>query len=454
MEHSPPVTTFPFSENTPIQFSAALPAQSDVVVIGGGVIGVTTALFLARNGVSVTLVEKGRIAGEQSSRNWGWIRQQGRDPDELPIVIEARRHWMQLSQECGEEIGLQQTGVTYLARTDREMEEFAAFVSLARDHEVDTRLVDADGVGTLMPGISRRYRGAMTTPSDMRAEPWLAVPALARLAVRTGVTVIENCAARMLDVSGGRVAGVWTEKGRIATSSVLVAGGAWSSLLLRRHGVAIPQLSLRATVAATEPLPEVHAGAATDDHIAFRRRLDGGYTLAPGGSSQLYLGPDAFRNATSYLPALRANPFRVRYAVAAPRGFPDAWSTPRQWDADRESPFERMRILNPAPEQSRLRAVARDFAGLFPQLGPVRLKLGWAGMIDAMPDVVPVVDKVPKIPGLVVATGMSGHGFGIGPGMGRVVADLIQGNAIGHDLARFRIARFSDGSTLRLGPGL
>jgi glycine/D-amino acid oxidase-like deaminating enzyme len=84
----------------------------------------------------------------------------------------------------------------------------------------------------------------------------------------------------------------------------------------------------------------------------------------------------------------------------------------------------------------------------------VRLKTAWAGMIDAMPDVVPVVDRVPAIGGLFVATGMSGHGFGIGPGIGRVVADLMTGNAVGHDLNRFRFSRFSDGSPIRLGPAL
>ncbi|TIS78659.1 MAG: FAD-binding oxidoreductase, partial [Mesorhizobium sp.] len=90
----------------------------------------------------------------------------------------------------------------------------------------------------------------------------------------------------------------------------------------------------------------------------------------------------------------------------------------------------------------------------FPQLDAVRLKACWAGMIDAMPDVVPIVDKVQAIAGLVVATGMSGHGFGIGPGIGRVVADMIQGNQIGHDLTRFRLSRFSDGSAIRPGPAL
>ncbi|OBQ69169.1 FAD-binding oxidoreductase [Mesorhizobium loti] len=448
------MTSFPFTEALPIQFQAPLPKASEVVVIGGGVIGVTTALFLGRRNISVTLLEKGRIAGEQSSRNWGWIRQQGRDADELPVVIEAQRLWRQLAEECGEDIGLRQAGVTYLARTDKEMAGFAKFLKIAEIHGVDTRLLDQGETARLIPAMSRSFKGAMTTPSDMRAEPWVAVSALARLAAREGVTIIENCAARMLDISAGRVSGVWTEQGRIATSSAVVASGAWTSLFLRAHGVSIPQLSVRATVAATGPMPEIHSGAVADEHIAFRRRQDGGYTLASGGTSQLYVGPDAFRHATKFVPALMANPFGTSYLPAAPRGYPDSWSTPRRWNADEESPFERIRILNPAPKASALRDIEREFAALFTQFKTVPIKASWAGMIDAMPDVVPVVDRAAEIPGLVIATGMSGHGFGIGPGMGRVVSDLVQGNEIGHDLHRFRQSRFSDGSPIKLGPSL
>ena len=118
-------------------------------------------------------------------------------------------------------------------------------------------------------------------------------------------------------------------------------------------------------MAATAPLPEVHPGAVTDEHIAFRRRQDGGYTLTAGGASQFYVGRDAFRHALKYLPVLKANPLGVRYAPAAPPNYPDAWSTPRKWEADRGSPFERMRILNPAPEKRALPAVVTGFRGLF-----------------------------------------------------------------------------------------
>ncbi|MBZ9676589.1 NAD(P)/FAD-dependent oxidoreductase [Mesorhizobium sp. ES1-1] len=446
--------TFPFSEADPIQHPGPPPKASEVVIVGGGIIGVTTALFLAKRNIPVTILEKGRVAAEQSSRNWGWIRKQGRDADELPIVIEAIRLWRQLAEECGEDIGLTETGVTYLAKSDKDMAAFEAFMKIAASHDLDTRLLDGDETATLIRGMSRKFKGAMTTPSDMRAEPWLAVPALARLAVRHGVRIVENCAARTLEISGSRVKGVWTEAGYIEASTVLVAGGAWSSLFLKRHGVSIPQLSVRVTVAATEPLPEIYAGAAADDDIAFRRRQDGGYTLAAGGSHLLYLGPDAFRHVTKYLPALRANPFGTRYFPFAPPGYPDAWSTSRAWGLESQSPFERLRVLNPLPEPTKLHSIDRNFKRLFPQFETVRLKASWGGMIDAMPDVVPVVDRVEAVGGLFVATGMSGHGFGIGPGIGRVVSDLIQGNRSGHDLSRFRLSRFHDGSAIRPGPAL
>ncbi|MBD9390368.1 FAD-binding oxidoreductase [Agrobacterium sp. AGB01] len=445
---------FPFSEADAVQHSGPIPQKSEVVIVGGGVIGVSTALYLAGNNIEVTLLEKGRIAAEQSSRNWGWIRKQGRDADELPIVMEACRLWQELAQECGEDIGLQQTGVTYLARTPKDMAGFEDFMKIAAAHALDTRLIDGEAVRQIIPGMARNFAGAMVTPSDMRAEPWLAVPALARLAVRRGVRIIENCAVRAVDTAAGGVKAVWTEHGKIETSNVLVAGGAWSSLFLRKHGVSIPQLSVRATVAATEPMPELHAGAVAEDDIAFRRRQDGGYTLAAGGSSLLYVGPDAFRHASKYMPALKAHPFGTRYAPMAPSGYPDAWTTPRDWAADAVSPFERMRVLNPAPGKRELQAIERGFNTLFPQAKPVRLKTTWAGMIDAMPDVVPVVDRVATINGLFVATGMSGHGFGIGPGIGRVMADLIQGNETGHNLHRFRLSRFAPGNTIRPGPAL
>jgi glycine/D-amino acid oxidase-like deaminating enzyme len=250
------------------------------------------------------------------------------------------------------------------------------------------------------------------------------------------------------------VTGVVTEQGRIAAPEVVVAGGAWSALLLRRHGINIPQLSVKATVLATGPLPEVFAGAASNGKIAWRRRIDGGYSLAPSSFHEFPIGPDAFRHLRSYLPQLVADFRSTRFLPAAPAGFPDAWTTPRRWSGDGISPFERIRILNPAPTPSILRMITDRFAGVYPAIGRIQVAHAWTGMIDSMPDVVPVVDRAGSLPGLTIATGMSGHGFGIGPAMGRVVAALVQGIDPGHDLRRFRLSRFFDGSRLEIGPTL
>ncbi|RVT84584.1 FAD-binding oxidoreductase [Rhodobacteraceae bacterium CCMM004] len=436
----------PPTDRAPASHGGPLPAAADVVVIGGGIAGVTAAWHAAATGHRTVLLEKGRVAGEQSSRNWGWIRQQGRDPAELPLMVEANRLWRELPARAEANLGLHRTGTAYLIRKPADRARYKAWMPHAEAHGLDTRLLTRAETEALIRGGAGRWDGALWTASDMRAEPWVAVPALARAAVRDGVTLRESCAVRALDIAGGKVAGVVTEAGRIAAPRVILAGGAWSGLFLRAHGVTLPQLSVRATVAATEPMAEIFDGQAADDRIAFRRRADGGYTLAASGDHDLFVGPDAVRHLRAFLPQLAADPLGTTFRPAAPRDWPDGWSTPRRWAPDRESPFERMRVLDPSPNPRRLKIIARRFADAFPELGPVRFRRAWAGLIDTMPDLLPVIDRVAGLPGLVVATGLSGHGFGIGPAVGRVAADLALDRAPGHDLAAFRLSRFAAGA--------
>ncbi|MFW5641130.1 MAG: NAD(P)/FAD-dependent oxidoreductase [Roseicyclus sp.] len=445
--------SFPFRLAAPPEHAGPLPEAADLVVIGGGVVGVATALFAARKGLSVVLLEKGRIAAEQSSRNWGWIRVQGRDLAEIPIVQEAQDHWRALDAEAGGRMGVRQVGVTYLARTAADMARYSDWLGRAEPFGVSSRLLGRAETQALLGAPKANWIGALHTPTDLVAEPWVAVPELARLARAEGVHILEHHAARTLDIAGGRVAGLATEAGRIRAPQVVLAGGAWSSLFLRRHGVRIPQLSVRSTALATGPLPQRPATAGVDDAFAFRPRADGGFTLAPAAASDLHIGPDAFRHFAAYARTAWEAIRDVRFRAAAPRGYPDAWSTPRWWTSTEVTPFERMRILDPPPARDRTSETRRRFAQAFPHAAPVPEACAWAGMIDLMPDLVPVIDRVPQIPGLTVATGMSGHGFGIGPGVGRVVADLVTGDDPGHDLGRFRIDRFRTGRLAR-GPHL
>ncbi|QFS82146.1 4-methylaminobutanoate oxidase (formaldehyde-forming) [Roseivivax sp. THAF40] len=446
--------SFPFTLQNPVEHGGAPPSRTGIVVIGGGVIGVATALYLARVGHDVALLEKGRIAAEQSSRNWGWIRVQGRDMAEIPVAQDAQRLWQDLDRDCKGRLGLREIGVHYLTRSEKSLANYANWLEAARAHGVSSKLMSAKDIAETLPGAASDWIGGLYTPTDMKAEPWVAVPELARLAAQEGARIVERCATRALDIEAGRVVGVVTERGRVKADAVVLAGGAWSALLLRRHGVTIPQLSVRSTALETGPMPQVTGTAGVDDRMAFRPREDGGYTLAPSTLSELYLGPDALRATRKYLPVLRQGGFEVKLRARAPEGYPDAWSTPRQWSEDQASPFEAMRILSPEPNRDKAASAAAAFAAAFPEAGEVGIRTAWAGMIDVLPDVVPVVDQVAPLPGLVVATGMCGHGFGAGPAFGRIAAALATGETPGHDLDRFRFGRFSDGSRMVPGPNL
>ena len=132
---------FPITTAQAPQYTGALPEAVDLVVIGGGIIGICTALYAARGGARVVVLEKGLVAAEQSSRNWGWIRQQGRDPAEMPIMDEAQRLWQDLSRETNEDIGLVQAGVTYLAYTESRQRSFEKWLPHGKAQGLNSKLL-------------------------------------------------------------------------------------------------------------------------------------------------------------------------------------------------------------------------------------------------------------------------------------------------------------------------
>ena len=131
-----------------------VPDAADVVIIGGGIVGVSTAWFLAKQGVDVVLCEKGHIAGEQSGRNWGWVRQQGRDTREMPMIVEALRIWRGLSDAIGEDVGFREQGVLFSITDDKQAQQYADWIEQARNHGIDSRLIDANELGQLVRGAT------------------------------------------------------------------------------------------------------------------------------------------------------------------------------------------------------------------------------------------------------------------------------------------------------------
>ncbi len=416
------------------------------MIIGGGIVGVSTAWFLARQGVDVILCEKGHIAGEQSGRNWGWVRQQGRDAREMPMIMESLRIWRTLAEDIGEDVGFMQTGCLYAARTDDELDNYGAWLPTAKEHGLDTRVVSGDEVADLVPGATAKWKGGIYTASDGQAEPHKAAPAIARAASRSGASILTSCAVRGVETQAGRVSAVVTEFGTIKTSVVLCAAGAWTSMFCRSLDIPLPQLTVRGTVVRTMPGEQVLSTCVWDHDVGIRRRQDGGYNVAHSSFLEHAIVPSTFRFARRYLRAFRQEFGGVRLSIG--REFVDEWRMPRRWRLDAQSPFEKTRVLDPRPRPRAIAGIQKMIDERFPRLAGIGIAEAWAGEVETTPDVVPVIDEAENLPGFFIATGFSGHGFGIGPGAGKAIAGMLTGT--GTDLSEFRLSRFFDGMPLRL----
>ncbi|WP_242126661.1 FAD-dependent oxidoreductase [Sphingobium sp. Sx8-8] len=430
----------------PVPSDEVLPRGCETVIVGGGVIGVTAALFLAERGHDVVLVEKGCIAGEQSSRNWGWCRQGRRDPREFDLIRESLHLWRGMNARVGGDTGFATCGTFFAARDDSTAERYRWWVKEAAQAGIHAEMAGAATIRALLPGDTAPPPAALHCASDGRAEPQRAVPLMAMAARKRGARIFTGCAARGIETGGGRVLTVVTERGAIACNNVVVAGGAWTRLLLRDLGIDIPQLQVRATVARTQALAGGPECCFWDNVIGLRKRADGGYTLANGLANVAPVTPDSFRFFREYWPLL-AMEWRHLRLRPDPRLL-TGW-TRGPVPLDRPSPYEACRVLDPKPDLRFVRASLAELRRRFPALAKARLEQVWAGMIDAMPDTVPVISPVPGLSGLIVATGFSGHGFGIGPGAGWLVADLLCGARPLVDPAPFRIGRYTDGSNPR-----
>jgi glycine/D-amino acid oxidase-like deaminating enzyme len=423
----------------PVIQTPTLPKQVDVVVIGGGIVGASTALTLAERGVAVALCEKGVVGGEQSSRNWGWCRKMGRDPAEIPLAVESMRLWEQMNARTGAECGFRTTGIVYLCDREAEAAKHEAWLAAAQPFQMDSRLIGADEIDRLLPGSSRRWPAALYTPSDGVAEPEHATAAIANAATRLGAAVLEHCAVRGIETEGGAVSGVVTERGAIRCRQVVLAGGAWTRLFCGNLGLTFPQLKILGSVMRTAPMagPAPAAGAG---NFAFRKRLDGGYTVVQRNANIAEIVPDTFRFFFDFLPSLISTWQELRIRVG--HRFIEEWQVPRRWALDAVSPFERVRVLDPEPSRKVLEQGRANLIRAFPGFAGMKIVESWGGLMDVTPDAVPVISDVPSIPGFFIASGFSGHGFGIGPAAGQLMADVMLGTKPIVDPAPYRLQRF------------
>jgi len=424
-----------------IQTSPTPPAWADVVVIGGGIIGVFAAYYLAQRGVSVVLVEKGRIGAEQSSRNWGWCRQQNRDARELPMASKSLDLWERFAAESGEDTGFHRCGLLYLSNDEAEISRWASWHDFAKIAGVTTHMLSSREAAERGQATGRAWKGGVFSPSDGTADPGKAAPAVAAALIKLGGSVHQNCAARGIEMEGGRVSGVITEAGVIKTRTAVLAGGAWASSFCRQLGIRFPQASIRQSILSVSPVEHRLPDAVVSGNVSATRRNDGRYALAISGRARVDVTPQFMRFAPQFVPM-----FAKRWRNLRPgglEGIRGGHETLARWRLDAPTPMERVRILDPKPDLPTIRETHRRAVELLPQLRDAKITHAWAGYIDSTPDGVPGIGEVPGVPGFILAAGFSGHGFGIGPGAGHLIADLVSGAEPIVDPVPFRPGRFS-----------
>lgn len=372
---------------------------ADIVIIGGGAVGTSIAYHLGRRGVGagVVLLERDTLGSGSTGRSAGGIRCQFSTEVNIRFSLEAVAFWRAFSEIMGTRIDYREIGYLFLAQTAAQREQFERNIALQNQLGVPSRLVEADEMARLVPGlqVDDLVAGAYS-PTDAIAGPNEAVQAFARRAREAGVQIREGSEVIGIDTRGDRVQAVETLHGRIETRVVVNAAGPWAGLVGRMAGVDVPVRPYRRELFVSEPfdaLPEIPLvidlatgwyvrregpgvlmAGAKDDHSSFLTHVD-------------WAGlPRIAEYATHRLPPLAGARFGAR---------------------------------------------------------------AWAGLYDVSPDDHAILGPVPGLPGLYCANGFSGHGFQHSPTTGRVMAEwILDGHVTGPDVAPLQITRFRTGALL------
>lgn len=428
----------------PFQGDPALPAESEVIIIGGGICGIFAAYHLAKRNIPVLVIEKAEIGCEASSRAFGWVSELLLDPIKMPMSAESKRLWREFQAEGGE-AGFRQHGLAMFAESDEELDFFRGWLdSVSGAADSGNAILTPGQVAERYPTASRRFAGALFAPSDGSAEPIIATAAIAEAARKAGARIVTDCAVRGLDLKAGQVAGVFTEKGYVKASTVVCAANAWSRIFCGNHGVDVPQIYLIMTTGRSGVTEgPVAAGAANG--AGWREMIDGSYSLGGQFSITAPVTRDALKLASKFRPLMQAE-----MGSAKPDFGRAAWDDlrlKRRWKPDGVSPFETHRVLCGRPAKGYAETSLKLNSEIFPEMAGAGVRENWSGAITLTPDNMPIAGPVDAIPGFHVMTGVS-YGISWSPSISKMMADLITGAQTSIDPQLFRLSRFSDGSPL------
>lgn len=370
---------------------------ADVIVIGGGVVGCATAYYLAKKGVkNVIVLEADKSIGHGgSSRNGGGVRQSGRDVRELPYAIYAVQNmWPHLSEELGVDVEYYQRGNLRLGKTETHLKKLEKLASNARSLGLDMNVVDGKTVKEICPYLSDDIIGASWCPTDGHANPMMTTLAYYKRSTEMGVRYFTEAKAKELRKIKGKIRKVVLESGEIfEAETVIVAAGYESRYITRTVGIDVPMTRYFEEALVTEMQPhmfDIMLGTADADFYGHQAQ-HGSFVF--GSESGLEEATDMSPND------LKTNSLTVS-------------------------------------------AGCRAIMGYIPLLSDAKIVRTWGGWLDNCYDGVPVISKVDEVPGLIIACGFTGHGFGTAPSVGLMLSQMVVGEDTVVDISALRYDRF------------
>lgn len=411
------------SRAEPVTTSHTLPESVDVAIIGGGIVGIMAAMSLMEKGQQVVVLEKGIVAGEQSSRAFGWISSLGDESRRLGLAAPSGAAWRGINAKLGIDTSYRQNGLMYECKDD---DATAFWTQWAKDHPEqggrEIQILQGDALAARLPGgVADRWYAAVLQPLDGSVEPAAGVSRITNALIGQGLRVVQNCAVRGIEMSAGAVSGVVTERGTVRCKSAVVAGGAWARLFMQNLGIEMPLLRVYSYMMRLPDFPDPPAGSGWGAGTPWRKEVGGTYSVglpanvAPVLLDSLKFAPRFFDSLTDNWDKFELDPTREFYASLFAQ---------TRWKNNEVSPFERERILAPDPKYVDTRDALEKFRAAFPQANVEPIDQ-WGGVIDITPDNAPIIERVEKIPGLIFAAGMSGHGLSMAPAAGELIAQLI-----------------------------
>lgn len=367
-----------------------------VIVIGGGISGVAATYELARNGVAVTLLERGELASMASGWTLAGVRQSGRHPSELPLAAAAVARWPELANELEADTEYRQQGNLRLALSESDVPIIQNVVAASAAAGIPIEYLDSvDDIHAIAPVLTDQLFGASWCPSDGHANPTRTVMAFAAAALRHGAVIRTGVHVTGIATTSGRVTGVETSEGTIAADIVIVAAGIYTPRLLEPLGLELP-LDIRHVPAVqsvpVDPILAPVLGVASG-MFAGRQQADGRLRMTLNGTAW---NGGAWHDQFSVQPTMQ----QVRDTI--------------------------------------------DFAvSIMPVVQELRVAQIWGGLLDLTPDALPVIERSPDIDGLIIAAGFSGHGFCLGPVTGQILADLAVFGSTELPIDPFQLARFA-----------